>query len=84
MHLAFNLKLYMVFRVFPNSQPTHPQAPPSNVGLVIIDLHMAIIPMCVGKNIVEDVGWGLSINIIIEDLRKKIKITYPEICTLYP
>ncbi len=40
--------------------------------------------MRVGKNIVEDVGWGLSINIIIEDLRKKIKITYPEICTLYP
>jgi uncharacterized membrane protein len=59
-YTLFEDKLYMVFKVFPNSQPTHPQAPPFNVGLVIIDLHMAIILVHVGKNIVEDVGWGVG------------------------
>jgi hypothetical protein len=67
MHLALNLKWYVVSRVSPNSRPTHLQAPPSNVRLVSIDLHMVIILVHVGKNIVEDVllDGGLGVNIII-------------------
>jgi hypothetical protein len=73
MHLALDLKQYVVFRVFLNNQPTHLQAPPSNVKLVIIDPQMAIILVHVRKDIVEDVllDGGLGVNIIIEDLRKK-------------
>jgi hypothetical protein len=39
-----------------------------DVGLIIIDLHMAIIQMHEGKNIMEDVllDGGLYANIIIE------------------
>jgi hypothetical protein len=48
---------YVVSRVLPNSQPTHPQAPPYDVGLVTIDPHIPIIPMHVGENMVEDVLW---------------------------
>jgi hypothetical protein len=44
----------VVFKIFPNSQPTHLQGPPSNVGLVVINPHIVVIPMHVGKNIVED------------------------------
>jgi len=64
----------VVSKVFPNSQLTHPQGPASNVGLVVIDPHMAVILMHVGKNIVEDVllDGGLGVNIIIKDLRKKL------------
>ncbi len=45
----------MVSKVSPNSQPTHLEAPPFDVGPVAIDPHMVIIPLHVGKNIVEDV-----------------------------
>jgi hypothetical protein len=45
----------MVSRVSPNSQPTHPQAPAYDVGSVAINPHMVVIPVHVGKNIVEDV-----------------------------
>jgi hypothetical protein len=55
MHLALDLKQYMVFKVSPNSQPTHLQGPPSNVRLVVMNPHMVVIPMHVGKNIMEDV-----------------------------
>jgi len=65
MHLAPNLKQYVVYRVLLSSQPNHPQAPPFDVGLVIIDLHKVIILMHVRKNIVEDVlldgGWVLTL-----------------------
>ncbi len=43
MHLALYLKQYVISRVSPNIQPTHPQGPPSDVGLVAIDLRMVII-----------------------------------------
>ncbi len=48
------------------------QAPPFDVGLVAIDPHMAVIPIHVGKNLVEDVllDGGSSVNIITEDLRE--------------
>jgi hypothetical protein len=64
----------MVSKMSLSSQPTHPQAPPSNVRSVVIDFHMAVISVHVGKNIMEDVllDGGLGVNIIIEDLRKKI------------
>jgi hypothetical protein len=67
MHLAFDLKQYVVSRVFPSSQPTHLQTPPYDVG------SMAIILVHVGKNLVEDVllDGGSSVNIITENLRKK-------------
>jgi hypothetical protein len=69
MHLALDLKQYVVSRVLPSSQPTHPQSPPYDVGLVTIDLHMPIIPMHVGENIVEDVlwmgGWVLTLSLRI-------------------
>jgi len=66
MHLALNLKQYVVFRVFPNNQPTHLQAPSFDVKLVIIDPQMAIILVHVRKNIVEDVllDGGSGVNII--------------------
>lgn len=41
MHLAPNLKQYMVSKISPNSQPTHLQGPPFYVGLVAIFLHRA-------------------------------------------
>jgi hypothetical protein len=85
MHLAPNLKQYVVSKMSPNNQPTHLQAPPSNVGSIIINPQMAIISMHIGKNIVEDVllDGGSGVNIITEDLRKNIGITYPKTCTLY-
>jgi len=55
MHLALDLKQYMFSKVFPNSQPTHLQSPPSNVRLVVMNPHMVVISMRVGKNIMEDV-----------------------------
>jgi hypothetical protein len=70
--LTPDLKQYVVFEVLPSSKPTHPQAPPFDVGSIIIDPHMAIIPVHVGKKIVEDVllDGGLGVNNIIEDLKK--------------
>ncbi len=55
MHLALDLKQYVVCRVSPSNEPTHPQASPFDVGLIAIDYHMVVIPMNVGKNIMEDV-----------------------------
>jgi len=74
MHLALHFKQYVVFKISPNSQPTHLQAPPLDVGLVAIDLHMVIISVYVGKNLMEDVllHGGSSVNIITKDLRKKL------------
>jgi len=74
MHLALNLKQYVVSRITLNSQPTHPQGPPSNVSLVTIDPHMAIIQVHMGKYIVEDVllDGGSGVNIITKDLRNKL------------
>jgi len=43
MQLILDVKQYMVSKISLNSQPTHLQGPPSNVGLVAIDPHMAII-----------------------------------------
>jgi hypothetical protein len=72
MHLALDLEQYAVSRKSPSSQPTHHQAPPFDAWLVIINPHMAIILVHVGKNILEGVllDEGLGVNIIIEDLRK--------------
>ncbi len=74
MHLAPNLKQYVVSRVLPSSQPTNPQAPPSDVGSITVDPHMAIILVHVRKNIVQDVllDGGSNVNIITKDLRKKL------------
>jgi hypothetical protein len=43
MHLALDLKQYVVFRVSPNSQATHLQGPPFDVCSIAIDPRMAII-----------------------------------------
>jgi hypothetical protein len=61
--------------VFPNSQPTHFQSPPSDVGSIAIE-DMVVIQVHMGKNIVEDVllDGGLGVNIIIEDLKKKLRL----------
>jgi hypothetical protein len=74
MHLALDLKQYVVSKVSPNSQPTHPQAPPFDVRSVIINPHMVVILVHVGKNLMEDVmlDGGSSVNIIIKDLKKKL------------
>jgi hypothetical protein len=55
----------MVSRLSLSSQPTHPQAPPSNVGLVTIDPHMVVISVHVGKNIMGDVllDGGLDVTL---------------------
>jgi hypothetical protein len=80
MHLALDLKEYVASKVSPSSQPTHLQGPPSNVCSIVIDLHMAIIHVHVGKNIMEDVllDGGLGVNIIIEYLRKFFKLPIPK------
>jgi hypothetical protein len=49
MHLAPNLKQYVVSKMSLSSQPTHPQAPPSNVGSIVINPDMAILSVHVGK-----------------------------------
>jgi hypothetical protein len=85
MHLALDLKQYVVSRVSSNSKPTHPQAPPYDVGSIATNPHMAIILVHVGKNVVEDVllDGGSSVNIIIEDLmEKKLPILKPTPYTL--
>lgn len=71
-HLCLNLKHNVLSRISLSSQPTHHQTPPSNVRLVVINPHMEVIPMHMGKNIVEDVllDGELGVNIIIKDLRK--------------
>jgi hypothetical protein len=78
--LAPDLKECVVSIVFPNIQPTHPQGPPSYVSFVTIDLHMEIIQVHVGKNILKDVllDGGSSVNIIIEDLKKKLGLLLPK------
>jgi hypothetical protein len=83
--LAPDLRQYVVFKVSPSSNPTHPQAPPFDIRSIIVDPHMAIILMHVGKNLVEDVmlDEGSGVNIITEDLKKKM-ITYPKTYTLHP
>ncbi len=43
MHLALDLKQYVVSIVPPNSQLTPLQGPPFDVGSIAIDLHMAVI-----------------------------------------
>jgi hypothetical protein len=35
MHLTLDLKQYVVFKMSPSSQPTHPQAPPFDVRLLL-------------------------------------------------
>jgi hypothetical protein len=70
--------------ISPSSQPTHLQGPPFDVGSIVIDLHMVVIHVHMGKNIIEDVllDGGLGVNIITEYLRKKIKLPIPK-PTLY-
>ncbi len=55
MHLAPDLKQYVVFRIFLSSHPTHHQAPPFDVGLVTINPHVEVISMHVEKDIMDDV-----------------------------
>jgi hypothetical protein len=59
----------VVSKISSSSQPTHPQGPPSDVGLIAIDFHMTVIQVHVGKNIVEDVlldgGWVLTLSLRI-------------------
>ncbi len=66
----------MVFKVSPNSQPTHLQGPPSNVGSIALNPRMEIIQVHMGKNIMEDVllDGGLGVNIITKDLKKKLRL----------
>jgi hypothetical protein len=68
MHLALDLKWYVVSKVYHSSQPTPLQGPPSNVVSITIDLHMVIIYVHVGKNLVKDVllDGGSSVNITIK------------------
>jgi len=49
--------------------------------LVIVNLHMVIIQVQIGKNIVEDVllDGGFGVNIIIENLRKWLKLPIPKL-----
>jgi hypothetical protein len=84
MHLALDLKQYVVSRVSPSSHSSYPQAPPFDVGLVTIDPHMVVILVHVGKNIMEDVvlDGELGVNIIAKDLRKKLGLLIPK-PTLY-
>jgi len=78
MHLALDLKQYVVSKMSPSCQLTHPQAPPSNVRSVVINPHMAIILVHVGKNLVEDVllDGGLNVNIITKVLKKKLGLPF--------
>jgi hypothetical protein len=66
--------------ISPNNQPTHLQGPPFDVSFVAIDLHMATIQVHVGKNIVKDIllDGGPGVNIIIEDLKKKLRLPIPK------
>ncbi len=76
---------YVVFRMSPSSQPTHLQVPPLDVGSIVINPHMEVIPVHVEKNIMEDVllDGGSCVNIIIEDLRKKLRLPIPKPTPLY-
>jgi hypothetical protein len=51
------------------------------VTLVAIDLHMAVIQVRVGQNLVDDVllDEGSGANIIIEDLRKWLGLPSPKL-----
>jgi hypothetical protein len=57
------------------------QAPPFDVGLVAIDPQVVVIPIHVGKNLVEDVllDGGSSVNIIIEDLKENLGLPIPNL-----
>jgi hypothetical protein len=57
------------------------QAPPFDVRLVAIDPHMTVIPIHVGKNLVEDVllDGGSSVNIITEDLKENLGLPIPNL-----
>jgi hypothetical protein len=51
------------------------------VALVAIDLHMAVIQVHVGQNLVDDVllDEGSGANIITEDLRKWLGLPSPKL-----
>ncbi len=57
------------------------QAPPFDVGLVAIDPHVVVIPIHVGKNLVEDVllDRGSNVNIITKDLRENVGLPIPNL-----
>lgn len=54
------------------------------MALVAIDLHMAVIQVHVGQNLVDDVllDESSSAKIIIEDLRKKLVLPSPKLVEL--
>jgi hypothetical protein len=49
MHMALDLKQYVVSTLFPNNQPIHLQASPFNVKSVTIDPQMVVILVHVRK-----------------------------------
>jgi len=76
LQLVPNLKQYVLACLNRLPKPNHLLKPKIIVVLVAINLHMAIILVHLGKNLVEDVLFegGSKINVIFEDLHKKLDL----------
>jgi len=78
-HLVFDLKQYILGCLSPLPKPSHFPKLKTIIALVVINPHMVVILIHVGKNLVEDVllDGGSEVNIIIEDLQKKLNLLTP-------
>lgn len=76
LQLVLNLKQCVLACLNPFPKPNHLLKPKIIVVLVTINLHMVIILVHLGKNLVEDVLFegGSKINVIFEDLQKKLDL----------
>ncbi len=74
-NLTLDLMKYVFFKLSPIMLIKNLVSNPTII-LVIVDLQMVVIQVQIGKNIVEDVllDSGFGVNIIIEELKKWLKL----------
>jgi hypothetical protein len=69
-----NLKQHVLSKVFPSKILVLPKLPSTTVATINMNPHIAMIPICVGKNLVDDVllDGGLIINMITHSLKERL------------
>ncbi len=69
-NIFLNLKQYVITMFSPDKKNITTIRPNSVITLVVINLHMVVIQIHVGKNIIEDVllDGGYNVNIMMEEL----------------
>lgn len=77
--MALDFKQYVLANFFPSKILILPKLPSTIVTTIDMDPHMVVIPIYVGKNLVEDVLLdGRSIiNIITDSFKKRLGLHVP-------